>query len=75
MRSVKKPRSKREIDGLRGTVTQRAFREAFADMVTDQTIAVRPYRDSQKRLQPAGYLLTEYTAEYDEQFQSEEDAR
>ncbi|MCH2204041.1 MAG: AAA family ATPase [Fuerstiella sp.] len=75
MRNMKKPRSKKAIEDLRATVPQRTFREAFSDMVTDQTIAVRGYRDGQNRLQSEGYLLTEYADEYDQQFQSEEDAR
>jgi len=75
MRNKKAPRSKRAIEDLRGAVPQTAFREAFADMVTDQTICVRSYRDGQNRLQSEGYLLAEYTAEYEQQFQLQEDAR
>ena len=65
MRNKKKPHSKRAIEDLRGAVPQTAFREAFADMVTEQTIAVHSYQDSQNRLQSEGYLLAEYSQEYE----------
>jgi hypothetical protein len=34
-------------------------------MVQDLTLVQRPYKDTQNRLQPVGYLLNEYVPEYD----------
>lgn len=75
MRNVKRPQSKNAIEARRGEVAQAAFREAFADMVNDQTITVHPYRDGQNRLQSEGYLLAEFRDEYERQFALKEDAR
>ncbi|MCH2131515.1 MAG: AAA family ATPase [Pirellulaceae bacterium] len=75
MRNHKTPRSKRNIEDLRGEVPQLAFREAFADMVTEKTIAIHPYRDVQGRLVQGGYLLAEYGDEYEKGFAKSEAAR
>ncbi|MCH2204182.1 MAG: hypothetical protein MK102_19635, partial [Fuerstiella sp.] len=72
MRNHKTPRSKRNIEDLRGEVPQLAFREAFADMVTEKTIAIHPYRDVQRRLVQGGYLLAEYGDEYEKEFAESE---
>ncbi len=64
VRNVKTPQSKTAIEGAAGAV-QTAFRYVFGEMVREQTLVQRSYRDSQNRLQATGYLLAEYAAEYD----------
>lgn len=75
MRNVKHPRSKNEIETLRGEVSQLPFREAFADMVQDRSVRTAPYRDGCNRLQSAGYILADYHDEYLSNFTQSEGAR
>ena len=75
MRNVKTPQSKRELETRRGEIAQLPFREAFADMLQDQTISTHNYRDSLNRLVTGGYLLAEYSHEYEQGFNQSEDAR
>jgi hypothetical protein len=64
VRNIKTPQSKNSIEQAAGAV-QADFRIVFAEMVQEQLLIQRPYRDSLKRLQPCGYLLTDYVDEYD----------
>ena len=64
VRNIKTPQSKNSIEQAAGAV-QADFRIVFAEMVQEQLMIQRPYRDSLKRLQPCGYLLTDYVDEYD----------
>ncbi len=41
------------------------FDAVFAEMLQDQTILQRPYRDSMNRLQAGSFLLNDDAAEYD----------
>jgi hypothetical protein len=75
MKNIKTPRSKSNIEDLRGAVPQQSFRGAFADMVMDGTITIHPYRDANNRLQSGGYLLAEYGSKYEQKFRESEDAR
>lgn len=65
VRNVKSPQSKNQIENNAGAV-QADFRIVFAEMLREQTLVQRPYRDTLNRLQPAGYLLNEYVSEYDQ---------
>jgi hypothetical protein len=64
VRNVKSPQSKNAIRESCGAV-QADFRVVFPEMLQDMTLVQRPYRDSQNRIQSAGYLLNEYVSEYD----------
>jgi hypothetical protein len=64
VRNVKTPQSKNAIRESCGAV-QADFRCVFPEMVQDLTLVQRPYKDTQNRLQPVGYLLNEYVPEYD----------
>lgn len=65
VRNMKTPQSKNAIEQAAGAV-QADFRIVFAEMVREETLVQRPYRDSLNRLQAAGYLLNEYVTEYDQ---------
>jgi hypothetical protein len=64
VRNIKTPQSKNAIRESCGAV-QADFRVVFPEMLQDMTLVQRPYRDSQNRIQSAGYLLNEYVSEYD----------
>jgi hypothetical protein len=64
VRNIKTPQSKNAIEQAAGAV-QAVFRVVFAEMVREQTLVQRPYRDGLNRLQAGGYLLSEYVEEYD----------
>lgn len=64
MRNEKTPLSKNQIELNAGAV-QADFRAAFAEMLREQVIVQRPYRDSRNRIQSSGFLLRDYVAEYD----------
>ena len=65
VRNVKTPQSKNAIEQAAGAV-QADFRIVFAEMLREQVLIQRPYRDALNRLQAAGYLLSEYVPEYDQ---------
>jgi hypothetical protein len=65
VRNIKTPQSKSAIERASGAV-QADCRVVFAEMVRELTLVQRPYRDALNRLQPVGYLLNEYVAEYDQ---------
>lgn len=63
-RNIKTPRARtrmRDDAGVSGT----SFGAVFAELVREQTIVMRPYRDGANRIQSEGYILAEYAAEYD----------
>ncbi len=66
IRNVKTPQSKNQIEINSGAV-QADFRVVFAEMVREQTLVQRSYRDSRNRMQSSGFLLCEYAKEYDSQ--------
>lgn len=63
-RNVKLPQSRSRIRDSSGQ-SGISFGSAFAEMTRDQTLVQRPYRDGARRIQPEGWLLREYAAEYD----------
>lgn len=65
VRNIKTPQSKNAIEHASGAI-QAHCRIAFAELVRDQTLVVRPYRDGMNRVQQTGYLLNEYVTEYDQ---------
>jgi hypothetical protein len=65
VRNVKTPQSKNAIEQAAGAV-QADFRIVFAEMLREQVLIQRPYRDALNRLQAAGYMLSEYVPEYDQ---------
>lgn len=67
VRNIKTPQSKNAIRESCGAV-QADFRVVFPEMLQDMTLVQRPYRDSQNRIQSAGYLLNEYVSEYDKSY-------
>lgn len=66
-RNVKTPRARTRIRDESG-VPSPAFGPVFAELVQEQTLVMRPYRDALNRFQPEGYLLAEYADEYDKQW-------
>jgi|GEM_PF-1818503 len=64
VKNSKVPQSKSTIESLSGAV-QADFRVMLAEMIREQTLVQRPYRDSMNRLQTSGFLLNDYVAEYD----------
>lgn len=71
LRSVRTPLSRsriRDDSGLSGTILGPAFMELLAD----QFVVQRPYRDGANRIQTEGYILEEYAAEYDQIWNSSE---
>lgn len=69
-RNVKTPQSRtriRDASGQSGVV----FGKAFADLVQEQSLLPRTYRDGGNRIQPEGYILTEYADDYDQKWGAE----
>ena len=64
VRNVKTPQSKNQIQQLSGAI-QADFRSVFAEMVQEQTLIQRPYKDALNRVQMSGFLLSDYVNEFD----------
>ena len=64
-RNIKTPQSKSQIEA-RADAIQQFFRAAFADLLKDETLVERPYKDARGRQQAVGYLLREYASEFDQ---------
>lgn len=70
-RSIKTPQSRSRIRDSSGQ-SGIGFGTAFADMLRDQTLIQRPYRDGAHRIQTEGFILREYIGEYDSIWKSTE---
>jgi len=71
VRNIKRPQARtplRDASGQSGGT----FGLAFADLVRDETLVIRPYVDGANRVKPEGYIHRDYVDEYDQTLASKE---
>ena len=72
-RNIKTPQSRTRIRDTSGQ-SGATFGAVFSELVTEETLLVRPYRDARNRIVTEGHILAEYAPQYDQIWEANGDA-